>query len=277
MPFIDRIGIDVGRKLSIEAAVEWAARHAVRAIDVQCDIEPNALESFDERRCNAVLEACERSGVHIALHTLSAVNVAEISPFLREATDQYLVAYIGLAARLRAKWVIVHGGYHFTADKALRMERAIERLGRMSVVAERKRVQLLLENLNGEPAQAEVHYMPDTLADTRAFLDRIRAPSLKWSFTINHAHYDPLGIRGFVEGMDMALCGEVRVADNNGLYEAHMHPGTGTVDFVEMFRLIETAGFRGPYTCGWGSLDEMLEGRRYLAEKAKEAGVADAG
>jgi sugar phosphate isomerase/epimerase len=193
--------------------------------------------------------------------------VAEVSPFLRDAADQYLTAYIKLAQRLAAKWVIVHGGYHFTADRGL---------SRMASVAERHGVQLLLENLNGEPERAEVHYMPDTLGDTREFLDRIGSPSVRWSFTINHAHYDPIGIRGFVEGMDMALCGEVRVADNNGLYEIHMHPGTGTVDFVAMFRLIEGAGYRGPYTCGWGTLDEMLEGRRYLAEKAREAGVADA-
>ena len=45
-------------------------------------------------------------------------------------------------------------------------------------------------------------------------------------------------------------------------------------DFVEMFRLIEGAGYRGPYTGGWGTVDQMLEGRKYLADKAKEAGVA---
>jgi sugar phosphate isomerase/epimerase len=66
----------------------------------------------------------------------------------------------------------------------------------------------------------------------------------------------------------------VRVADNNGLYEIHMHPGTGTVDFVEMFRLIEGTGCRGPYTCGWGTIQQMLEGRIYLADKARAAGVA---
>ncbi len=276
MAFIDRIGIDVGRKLAIEDAVEWAARHGVRAIDVQCDIAPNALESFDARRCDAVREAAERHGVRLALHTLSAVNMAEISPFLREAADAYLEAYIGLAKRLAAKWVIVHGGYHFTGDTALRKEAAIARLSRMAEVARRQGVRLLLENLNGEPERAEVHYMPDTLADTREFLDRIGAPgTVDWSFTINHAHYDPLGIAGFVAGMDMARCGEVRVADNNGLYEIHMHPGTGTVDFGEMFRLIEGAGYRGPYTCGWGTLEDMLEGRTYLAEKAREAGVGD--
>lgn len=274
MSFIDRIGIDVGRKLSVEDAVGWAAANAVGAIDVQCDIEPNALESFDDRRCAAIREACAETGVRIALHTLSAVNVAEISPFLREAADQYLRAYVSLAARLGAKWVIVHGGYHFSSDKEIRKEAAIARLARTAAFAGEKGVLLLLENLNGEPERAEVHYMPDSLADTREFLDRVASPNLKWSFTVNHAHYDPLGIKGFVEGMDMRRCGEVRVADNNGLYELHMHPGTGTVDFIEMFRSIEQAGYRGPYTCGWGTLDQMLEGRRYLTQKAREAGIA---
>ena len=274
MAFIDRIGIDVGRKLSVEDAIAWAGRHGVKAIDVQTDIAPNALESFDDARCVRVLEACERLGVSIALHTLSAVNVAEISPILRDATDQYIAAYVSLAARLRAKWVIVHGGYHFTADTTLRQEAAVARLARTAERAEKAGVQLLLENLNGEPERAEVHYMPDTLADTQSFLAQLASPNLKWSFTINHAHYDPLGIKGWVESMDMRRCGEVRVADNNGLYELHMHPGTGTVDFVEMFRLIEGAGYRGPYTCGWGTLEQMLEGRIYLAGKAREAGVA---
>lgn len=276
MPFIDRIGIDVGRKLSVEEAVEWAARHGVKAIDVQTDLAPNALESFGDRRCEDIRRACEKTGVRLALHTLSAVNIAEISPFLRDATDAYLRAYIDLAAKLQAKWVIVHGGYHFTADKPLRKAAAIERLKRASGYAETKNVLLLLENLNGEPERAEVHYMPDTLADTQEFLDRIPSPNLKWSFTINHAHYDPIGIRGFVEGMGMSRCGEVRVADNNGLYELHMHPGTGTVDFIEMFRLIEGAGYSGPYTCGWGTLEQMLEGRAYLADTARLASVPGA-
>jgi sugar phosphate isomerase/epimerase len=273
MSFIDRIGIDVGRKLAIEDAIAWAARHGVKAIDVQTDIAPNALESFDETRSAQILDACEKTGVSIALHTLSAVNVAEISPILREAADEYLAAYVALAARLKAKWVIVHGGYHFTSDVSLRKEAAIRRLARTAKLAEIANVQLLLENLNSEPERAEVHYMPDTLPEAQDFLGQIASPNLRWSFTINHAHYDSLGIKGWVEQMDMSLCGEVRLADNNGLYEIHMHPGTGNVDFVEMFRLIEGAGFRGPYTCGWGTIDQMLEGRKYLVERAREAGV----
>ena len=43
----DRIGVDCGRKLSVEDAVQWAVDHDVRYIDCQIDVEPNALRSFD--------------------------------------------------------------------------------------------------------------------------------------------------------------------------------------------------------------------------------------
>ena len=69
-------------------------------------------------------------------------------------------------------------------------------------------------------------------------------------------------------------CEEARIADNNGLYELHMHPGTGTVDFVDMFGRIEATGFTGHYICAWGTIDQMLAGRDYLVERAKEAGIA---
>jgi sugar phosphate isomerase/epimerase len=274
MQFLDRIGIDMGRRIPIEDAINVAVTHGVRYIDVQTDIEPNALESFDDDRCGRIRDACDADGIHLGLHTLSGVNVAEISPFLRDAADAYLKSYVDLAAKLKAEWVVVHGGYHFTACKALRKLASVERLKRAVDYAERKGVLLQLENLNSEPERAEVHYMPDNLEDTIWYFDQIRSPNLKWAFTINHAHYDPIGIAGFVDGMGLDRCDEIRVADNNGEYEIHMHPGTGTVDFVDMFRRIEGAGFTGHYMCGWGTVDEMLVGRNYLVDRARDAGVA---
>ncbi len=276
MSFRDRIGIDLGRRIPVEGGIRVAADNGIRYIDIQTDISPNALESFDDARCGAVREACADAGIHLGLHTLSGVNVAEISPFLREAADAYLKAYIDLAVKLKARWVVVHGGYHFTSCKAVRKQASIERLKRIVGYAEDKDVLLQLENLNSEPERAEVHYMPDNLEDTIWYFDQIRSPNLKWAFTINHAHYDPIGIAGFVDGMDMSRCEEVRVADNNGEYEIHMHPGTGTVDFVDMFRRIEGTGFAGHYMCGWGTVEQMIEGREYLVERAREAGVAGA-
>ncbi len=274
MSLRDRIGIDVGRKLPAEEAVAWAAANGVEYLDIQCDIAPNQMERLDDTTCAKIRDACLRDGLHLGLHTLSAVNVAEISPFLRDSVDTYLKAYVELARKMAAEWVVVHGGYHFTSDYGLRKAASIDRLKRAVEYAEERGVLLLLENLNGEPERAEVHYMPDNLADTVEWFDAIPSDHLRWAFTINHAHYDSIGIAGFIDGMDMSRCEEVRVADNNGEYELHMHPGTGTVDFADMFRRIEGAGFQGHYMCGWGTLEQMLEGRDYLMDRAREAGLA---
>jgi len=276
MSLRDRIGIDAARRASVEDAIRWAAANQVYYLDVQLDIAPNAMERFDDATCAAIKESCAKADIHLGLHTLSGVNIAEVSPFLRDAADQYLKAYIDLAKKTGAEWVVVHGGYHFTGCRELRKEASIERLKRAVGYAEEHDVLLTLENLNGEPELAEVHYMPDTLEDTISYFDQIRSPNLKWAFTINHAHYDPIGIAGFIDGMDMSRCEEVRVADNNGEYELHMHPGTGTVDFADMFQRIEATGFAGHYMCGWGTLETMLEGRDYLVERAREAGIPNA-
>ena len=40
-----------------------------------------------------------------------------------------------------------------------------------------------------------------------------------------------------------------------------------------MFRRVEGKGFKGHYTNAFGTLDDMLTARGYLAKKAAEAGV----
>ncbi|MBX2882701.1 MAG: sugar phosphate isomerase/epimerase [Granulosicoccus sp.] len=270
----DRIGIDLGRKVPVEDGIQWAADNQVRYIDAQMDIAPNAMESFDQARCTRVREACEKHGIHLGLHTLSGVNVAEFSPFCRDAVDDYLKAYIDLSQRLGAEWIVVHGGYHFTACRELRMKTAIERLQRISEYAEEKGALLLLENLNWEPVLAEVNYMPVTPAECKIYFDALQSPAIKWSFTANHAHFLPgVGIESFIDQMDFKLCGEVRLADNNGSYEIHQKPGEGTIDFGAMFRKIEGLGYKGHYTNGFGTLDDMLQGRQYMLDRAQEAGV----
>ena len=39
-----RIGVDVGRRISGGEAVEWASQNEVYCFDIQTDIAPNALD-----------------------------------------------------------------------------------------------------------------------------------------------------------------------------------------------------------------------------------------
>jgi len=260
----DRIGIDFGRKLPAEDAVAWAAAHEVRFIDVELDLAPNALESFDPDRCARLRDACTRHGVQLGLHTLSAVNVVEISPFLRDAADAYLKAYIDTAAATGAGWVIVHAGYHFTADRTLRMQAALDRLRRAVDYAEIRGVRLLLENTNREPDRAEVHYLAYSIEECLYFFDRLQSPNLGWSFTVNHATLEPEGIAGFLDALPFDRCGEVRLADSNGEYEEHLPPGEGMIDWPDLFRRTEGMGFGGHYMCAWGRPEDMLRGREWM-------------
>ena len=261
----DRIGVDINQKLPLEAAVAWTLKHKVPYIDLCLDQTPELLQK-DSPRMKKARAQLDKAGVRLGLHTLSAVNIAETSPFVTGAADQYLAAYIDAAGRLGAGWIVVHGGYHFGSDKKPRMEAAVERLARICTIAERKRVKLLLENLNPEPKDAEVHYLANDLEECRYYFDRLDSPALGWSFTVNHAHIRPNRVDEFMQKLDLKRCGEVRLADCRGTHEEHLRPGEGTIDFRAMFAAIEKSGYRGHYMQAFGSLDDMLKGRETLAK-----------
>jgi sugar phosphate isomerase/epimerase len=274
---LDRIGVDTGRRLRLEDAVEWAAQHQVRYIDVQLDTGANKVDSIDDARAAAIREQAERCGVTLGLHTLSAVNVAEYSPFLSDAVDAYMRAYIDVAPKLGAAWIVVHAGYHFTADTKMRMEAGLDRLKRMVEYAERRGALLLLENLNKEPTDAEVHYLAHTIEEWRYYFERIHSPAFALSFTANHAHLMPQGVQGFVDAIPLDRVAEVRLADcfRNG-HEQHLVPGQGNFDFGAMFDLLEGRGFKGHYMNAFGTLEDMNKARYDMVDMARAAGLATA-
>lgn len=268
MTLRERIGIDLGGKVKLEEGLAWAADNAFRYVDVCVDNPPNEIGSFDAARVEEVRSLLDRHGLHLGLHTLSAVNVAETSPFLRDAVDAYLEAYIDLATRLGAEWIVVHAGYHFTADFERRKAAALARLQRAAGLAEKAGARLLLENMNPEPADAEVRYLGHDVAECRYLFDNLTSPALGWAYTVNHAHMLPEGVAGFTRLFDLGRCGEVRLADNRGDKEEHLFPGEGTIDFAAMFDQIEAAGYRGHYMLAFGSIEDMKAGRDALLRLA---------
>ncbi|HET6609528.1 MAG TPA: sugar phosphate isomerase/epimerase family protein [Rhodopila sp.] len=264
---LDRIGVDVGRKLPLEDAVTWAAAHGVGIVDIQLDTGANVVTSFDQSRSHAIRRTCDRHGVKLGLHTLSAVNVAEYAPLVSDAVDAYLKAYIDVATLLGAGWIVVHAGFHFSADIPQRMQAALDRLRRVADYADRNGVLLLLENLNKEPPNAEVHYLAHTIEEWTWFYEKLDSPALRLSFTANHAHLVPEGVDGFLDVMPVSRVREVRLADcfRNG-DEEHLVPGQGDFDFPALFQALEGRQYTGHYMNAFGSLDDMLAARARFAE-----------
>jgi sugar phosphate isomerase/epimerase len=273
MPAIspERIGIDIGRKLPLEDALGWAAANDVSIIDIQLDTGANVVTSFDKVRAHAIRRSCDHHSIRLGLHTLSAVNVAEYAPLVAEAVDAYLKAYVDAALLLGAEWVVVHAGFHFSADIPQRMHAALDRLRRLADYAEHRSVLLLLENLNKEPSNAEVHYLAHTIEEWRWFYERLTSPALQLSFTANHAHLVPEGVEGFLDAMPVARVAEVRLADcfRNG-DEEHLNPGQGDFDFPGLFAALERRGYVGHYMQAFGSLEDMVKARVRFAGLATD-------
>src|SRR5260370_16593221 len=77
------------------------------------------------------------------------------------------------------------------------MQTGRERLKRVVSYAERKGALVLLENLNKEPAEAEVHYLAHTIEEWRYYFDPNPSPAFALSFPVNHPPLGPEGIPGF--------------------------------------------------------------------------------
>ena len=268
MPLQDRIGHDAGAT-RLEDTLATAAANGFPYLNFNADRGPNHLDNWDDARVAAVTDTVRRHGITLTLHTESAVNIAEFSPYVADAVDRYLESNIDLARRLGCAGVVVHGGYHFSSAVAERKAASLARLQRATAYAEEAGVTLLLENLNLEPTAAEIHYLAHTVAECRYYFDAISSARFGWAFTVNHAHLVPEGIDGFLDAFGIARIGEVRLADNNGDKEVHLNPGQGNIDFKAVFQRLETAGYRGFYTMAFGNLQDKLAARELFAGYAR--------
>ena len=260
MTLVDRIGFDSGGA-KLEDTLETAIAHGFHYLDFSADSGANRLDTWSGERVNAVREVCGRNDIHLSLHTSSGVNVAELAPFVSDAVDQYLRGYVDLARLLECEGVVVHGGYHFSSQLDPRKTASLERMKRTVEYAEGQGVVLLLENLNFEPDDAEVHYLAHTVEECRLYFDAIPSVHLGWAFTVNHANLVPEGIDGFLDAFGVDRIGEVRLADNLGDREVHLNPGEGNIDFEAMFRRLESSGYQKFYTMAFGSLEDKLGAR----------------
>jgi len=253
---------------NIEDGMAWAAANDFHFLDFNADHGPNALGNWDADRVRKVRQACERDDLHLGIHTLSAVNVAEFSPFLSEAVDAYIRANIDLAVSLGAHHVITHAGLHQSSERELRDQASLEHLQRAAAYAQRHGALLVLENLNFEPPQAEVHYMGHSIEELQMYFEAIDSPAFKWGFSANHTHLLPGDFDAFIDAFGVERIGLVLVADNRGQFEEHLLPGQGSLDFRRLLHRLEGDGYQGPYMLTFGNREQKLSGREYLLAQA---------
>lgn len=256
----------------LEQAIEKAAELGFSRVDFNADGPPNYPGTFTTSRVRDVRALAARHGITIGIHSLSAVNMAEITPVMAAAANEYGRQNVELAAMLGATHVVVHGGFHFSSDIDARFDASIARLKRTLKLAEGRGIELHFENHNAEPEHAEIRYIPHTVAEMQRFMTAVSSPSLRWACNVGHAMLVPDGFEGFLAAFGADLIGHVRLHDTNGLWEEHFKPGEGggIVDFRHVFTTLHTAGYRGPFSIDFGSPDEKAHWRDTWATMLSE-------
>ena len=168
---------------------------------------------------------------------------------------------------LGAGWIVVHAGYHFSSNVARRMDAGLQRLRRAVGYAETKNTRLLLENLNKEPPDAEVHYLAHTVEEWRWYYEKIQSPAFALSFTANHAHLVPEGVAGFPCCDPARTCrrSAARRLFRNGK-EEHLLPGQGDFDFPGIVPGLGQARLpRSLHECVWFAGRYVMARRKFAA------------
>jgi len=256
----NRIGFDSGND-NLESNINWGHENGFRFMDFNADYGENSFKMWNEDRIKNLRKLCNQKEMSIGLHTLSGVNIAEISPFVSESVDEYLDMNLSLANDLGCKWMIVHGGYHFNAIQNMRIENSIRRIKKIVSKAKRLGIDILFENLNPEPNKSEFSYLGDTVDNLKIFMDEITESNFKWAFTINHANLFQNKIKDFWEYFGVDRIGEVRLADNDGDEEIHMNLGEGNIDFNKIISEIEQKGYQGHYSL---AVENKISGKNHI-------------
>ena len=250
----------------LEQAIEWAVEHDFRRVDFNADHVANYPATFSAERVRFIRHLAASHGITLGIHTSSAVNMAEITPVMATAADTYVRENLELAHKLGCRYVICHGGFHFSSDVEARFAAAIERLKLATGLAEQLGIDIYFENHNAEPEKAEIHYIPSDVAETRRFFDAVSSPRLHWACNIGHALLVPDGYLGFLDAFGAERIGQVRLHDTNGRWEEHFLPGEGIVDFRQVFTTLHEHGYHGPFTLDFGGPDDRAEWRdRFVA------------
>jgi hypothetical protein len=162
----------------VERYFPIARRQRVSWLEFSCQNPVNFPQTFDRSRIRRVRSLIERSGIRCGLHSASFVNTAEIMPTVRKAALDHLREYVDLTAALGCEYLVVHCGFHFSAYLDTVHAALYETMARAVAYGERRRVPLVIENMNQLPGDSEFQYLGVRVDEFHRLFDRIPSPYL---------------------------------------------------------------------------------------------------
>jgi len=229
----------------VERYFPIARRHRVAWLEFSCQNPVNFPQTFDRARVRRVRSLIERSGIRCGLHSASFVNTAEIMPTVRKAAEVHLREYVDLTAALGCEYLVVHCGFHFSAYLDRVRAALYETMARAVEYGERRRVPLVIENMNRLPGDSEFQYLGVTVEEYRDLFRRIRSPNLGLALDVAHCELLPGGTVPFVRAFPERIH-SVQISDNRGRVDEHLTIGEGTIRFERVLGALRRIDFGGP-------------------------------
>ena len=255
----------------VERYFPLARRQSVSWLEFSCQNPVNFPQTFDRARIRRVRSLMERSGIRCGLHSASFVNTAEIMPTVRKAALAHLREYVDLTAALGCEYLVVHCGFHFSAYLDTVRAALYDTMGRAVAYGERRRVPLVIENMNPLPGDSEFQYLGVQVEEFQALFDRIRSPYLGLALDVAHSELVSGGTASFVRALGERIH-SAQLSDNRGRVDEHMTIGKGTIDFRRVLAALRRIQFAGPLIIELFDVPKKLAShRRLLALLAEHA------
>jgi sugar phosphate isomerase/epimerase len=247
----------------VERYFPLARRHGVAWLEFGCQHPANFPQTFDRARVAKVRRLMERSGVRCGLHSASFVNSAEIMPTVRKAAVRHLKEYVDLTAALGCEYLVIHNGFHFSVYLD-RVRRALyDTLAEVTEYGERRRVPLVIENMNHMGPASEFQYLGVTTEEFAELFRKVRSPYLGLALDAAHCNLLPGGTGRFVRAFGDRIR-EVQLSDNRGTVDEHLAVGDGTLDFGALFRQLGRVGYAGPLIVELRDVEKKVRSRERL-------------
>jgi sugar phosphate isomerase/epimerase len=214
--------------------IEWIGRNGFDFVDLFLEPDKAAIERLDAARIAAKLQEWRLPAVG---HTAYYLPIGSPLVQLREAAAAAAVEYARFFRKLEIEAVTIHA--HWPPGMFSTEEGADLQVETLRSIVERTKpmgIDIMYEPIGTEHDEAEV--VESILA---------RVPGLSLHLDLGHANLcgrSPETVIRYFSGRIR----HIHLHDNNGMYDQHLPPGTGRIDWPAVAQALKAAAYDGTVT-----------------------------
>jgi sugar phosphate isomerase/epimerase len=214
----------------IEEVAAVARRWGARYLEVVAERFWDLPDGGGEARWRELKELLGGYDLRPTVHaSYVELNLATLTPYLREAAVRQTVRCLELAAYLEAEFLVVHAGNlnRNYSPSLLPEARAClhESLATLAAEAEASGVEVAVEN----GWRGENHPIITDGADHAAVVEKVGSTSVRALFDVGHANTFDVDLAEQLQRVRPLLAG-IHIHDNSGRFDEHLPLGKGTVE-----------------------------------------------